>query len=327
VKSKGKLDIARLRIPFIFFAVFWILAVTMWLVTGNWFYLLNFGYIGTSVGVGMGLYMILPPKKKEHGRKLAQLLIGLYMFVLLGIIAHENMQLEGFFLYILTGFYAGAVIHYMVAKIIGPVLFHRGWCSWACWTAMVLDFLPYPRNKQGRLGKKWGYLRYAHFLVSLAIVASLWYGLSYRVQPKSISELYWLLIGNTLYFGVGIILAYVLKDNRAFCKYICPIPVFQKLSSRFSLIKIAGDAELCNDCDACVKMCPMDIRIPEYIKNGKRVLSTECTYCLVCVNVCARNALYTSFGLDTGGLEILNYHANTMKQKQIAPTNKLRNIM
>jgi len=310
VNSESKSSLRRLKIPFTIFFAFWILAVTMWLTTGAWFALLNFGYIGTSVSVGMGLYMILPPKKKERGRKLAQLLVGLYMFGLLGIIAHENMQLEGFFFYILAGFYAGAVIHYMVAKIIGPVLFHRGWCSWACWTAMVLDFLPYTRNKQGRVSEKWSYLRYAHFLLSLGVVATLWYGLNYRVQPTSVSELYWLLIGNVFYFGVGITLAYVLKDNRAFCKYVCPIPVLQKLPSRFSVIKIAGDAELCNDCYACVKMCPMDIRIPEYIKSGKRVLSTECTYCLVCVNVCAKKALYTSFRFDVGGLEILNYRTS-----------------
>ena len=30
------------------------------------------------------------------------------------------------------------------------------------------------------------------------------------------------LIGNAVYYAVGILLAFGLKDNRAFCKYICP---------------------------------------------------------------------------------------------------------
>ncbi len=311
MKMEEKYNLRRLNTPITIFIAFWILAIVMWQMTGGWFYLINFGYIGTSVGVGMGLYMMLPPKKKERGRKLAQLLVGVYMLGLLGFVARENMQIEGFFFYLLTGFYAGAVIHYLVAKIVGPLLFHRAWCSWACWTTMVLDFLPYTRNKEGRLGERWGYLRYAHLLLSLGIVVALWYGLQYRVTPMSLSELYWLVIGNALYFGVGIAIAFLLKDNRAFCKYVCPTPILQKLPSRFSVMKIAGDYNLCNDCDACVKLCPMDIRIPEYLKQGKRILSTECTYCLVCINVCAKKALRTSFGFDVGGLEILNHRAST----------------
>jgi hypothetical protein len=34
---------------------------------------------------------------------------------------------------------------------------------------------------------------------------------------------YWLLGGNIFYYASGIALAYLLKDNRAFCKYVCPI--------------------------------------------------------------------------------------------------------
>lgn len=39
--------------------------------------------------------------------------------------------------------FEAAAIHYAVAKIFGPLIFGRGWCGYACWTAMVLDFLPY----------------------------------------------------------------------------------------------------------------------------------------------------------------------------------------
>ena len=84
-----------------------------------------------------------------------------------------------------------------------------------------------------------------------------------------------------------------------------------KVTSRFSLLKIGGDAAKCNDCGACVKMCPMDVRIPEYIKNGQRVLSTECSLCQTCTTVCAQDALKLSFGFDTslpaplGGKELL----------------------
>lgn len=53
----------------------------------------------------------------------------------------------------------------------------------------------------------------------------------------------------------------------------------------------------------------MDIRIPDYIKNGQRILSTECTLCQTCVSVCPKDALKLSFGVDLGGKELLRERA------------------
>jgi ferredoxin len=307
MKPKFTLDLASLKVPIILLMIFWVLAVVMWQTTGHIFYLFNFGYIGTALGVGMGVYEVLPRRQKPWGRRLAQFLIGAYMLVFLGLIQRENMQLEGFFFYLLSGFFAGSVIHYLVAKVVGPIIFNRGWCGWACWTAMVLDLLPFKRNKRGRLPDKWGYLRYAHFGISLGLVAVVWWGFNYRVENQSITELYWLLGGNLLYYVIGIGLAYALQDNRAFCKYVCPIPTLQKVTSRFVLLKIAGKADKCNDCGACNKMCPMDIQVSKYVLSNQRVLSTECIFCFECVNVCTKGALDTTFAVDRViHLELLN---------------------
>jgi ferredoxin-type protein NapH len=297
--QEDRINLAALKMPAIMTGVFWIVAVVLWQTTGRIFYLFNFGYIGAAIGLGIGLYAALPKRQKHWGRKLAQLLVGLYMLVFLGLLQRENMQIEGFWFYLLSGLFAGSVIHYLVAKVVGPFVFNRGWCGWACWTAMVLDFLPYHRNKHKRLDK-WGYLRYIHLALSLALVFALWFGWRYRVQDQSFTELYWLLGGNVLYYVLSIGLAFALQDNRAFCKYVCPIPALQKLPSRFALLKVVGDPTKCNECGARVKSCPMDIRISDYIQRGQRVLSTECIVCFECVNVCAKGALDTSFELDLG---------------------------
>ncbi|MFC1904581.1 4Fe-4S binding protein [Chloroflexota bacterium] len=314
MSSDDKFKISELRTSIIIMGIFWVVAIVLWQTTGKIFYIFNFGYIGTAIGVGAGLYAALPKKKKHRGRKLAQFIVGVYMLVFLGFIKFENMQIEGFFFYLLAGFFGGATIHYLVAKVVGPLFFNRGWCSWACFTAMILDYLPFPRNKQGRLPTRWGNLRYIHFVLSLGLVLILWFGFGHRVQPGgSTTELYWLIGGNALYYAVAIVLAFTLKDNRAFCKYVCPITAILKVSSRFASLKIAGDGEKCNDCGACEKICPMDIRIIDYIKNGKRVLSTECILCFVCENVCVPGALKANLGFDCGKQELLNMRESSPK--------------
>jgi polyferredoxin len=113
------------------------------------------------------------------------------------------------------------------------------------------------------------------------------------------------LAGNGLYYGLGVVLAFGLKDNRAICKYVCPITVPLKLTARWSLLKMGGDAHRCDDCGACGRACPMDIDVAEYIRSGTRVLSTECVLCQTCASVCPHGLLDAGIGLDGGGPERL----------------------
>ena len=153
--------------PAVMLAVFETVAVTLTVTKHNLFYLFNFSYIGCSVALGLVLFI----RRHRHARRVTQLLVGLYMLVYLGLICRENMQIEGFWYYLFTGVFEAATIHYVVAKIFGPLLFGRGWCGYACWTAMVLDFLPYKAPRQPR--KNIGWLRYVFFAVSLAFVGGL----------------------------------------------------------------------------------------------------------------------------------------------------------
>lgn len=150
------------------FLLFEIVAVTLWLVKKNLFYLLNFSYIGGCLGLGTALFT----SGKQYARHFIQLAVGSYMLLYLGVISHENMQIEGFWYYLFLGVFEAATIHYAVAKIFGPLFFGRGWCGYACWTAMVLDFLPYKQPQNPRK-EKLGFLRYVMFVLSLALVSGL----------------------------------------------------------------------------------------------------------------------------------------------------------
>lgn len=272
--------IKKYGIALLFLFVFETVAVALWLAKDNVFYLFNFSYIGCSITFGIVLFI----KQQNCARRVVQLLVGLYMLIYLGFIDGENMQIEGFWYYLFTGVFEAATIHYAVAKIFGPLIFGRGWCGFACWTAMVLDFLPYKVPQQPR--KKIGFIRYITFTISLIFVATLF--LSKAGDMERI--MFWsFLIGNILYYALGIVLAFVFRDNRAFCKYICPITVFLKPMSYFSLIRIKCDADKCVSCGKCKKVCPMDVDVTD--NSRKRKNGTECILCMECVKHCPKKAL------------------------------------
>ncbi len=286
-------------IPFAMFLIFVAIGVVIGALSGPLLFA-NFVYIGTMIAIGMKMMERAPKKKKQRGRKFTLFTVGLWMFGFVGLVGRENMQLEGLWFVLLHGAFQGAVIHYSVAKVFGPLIFGRSWCGWSCWTAMVLDLFPFKRSP-GRLPGKWGWLRYAHFVFSLALVTFLWFGLSYRPALEfNPILLLWFVIGNLLYYALGISLAFLLKDNRAFCKYVCPITVFLKLGARFSLLKVDSKAPSCTQCGACSKRCPMDIDVSQYARQGQRVSSSECILCHSCIYTCPSYALSLSFGLDKG---------------------------
>ena len=278
--------------------LFYLIALWRYMATGKLFYLYNFGYLGTALGLGILLHTKLPKAHIQWGRRITQLLIGSYMLLFLGLMQKENMQLEGFFFYLSMGIFAGATLHYLIAKIIGPLFFHRGWCGWACWTAMFLDFLPWKKPASSPIPRL-GLLRYLHFCISATLVALVWFTpASYSAGLGQEGEMHWFAAGNILYYFLGTILAITMKDNRAFCKYLCPIPVLQKPGARFSLLKVQIQPEKCINCGLCEKNCPMDIPLLQYKEKGVRVLSTECILCLSCKNVCPVEAITITLKID-----------------------------
>jgi len=265
----------------IIWAFFELVAVILYLTTKNLFYLLNFSYIGTCITVGGYLYM----NNIKYARNVVQFAVGLYMLIYLGIISNENMQIEGFWYYLFLGVFEAAVIHYLVAKIIGPIIFGRGWCGYACWTGMILDLLPYKVPKEKR--KKLGFIRYITFLLSFIFVAILFI---FKFDNLSNIMFWAFIIGNVIYYITGISLAFIFKDNRAFCKYICPITIFLKPASYFALIRVKRDKDKCINCKKCIKSCPMNVDMLD--NSRKRKNATECILCNNCVRNCPKKALH-----------------------------------
>ena len=83
--------------------------------------------------------------------------------------------------------------------------------------------------------------------------------------------------------------AIAFQDNRAFCKYICPITIFLKPMSYFALFRIKCDKSKCVSCGKCKKACPMDVDVTDNSRRRKN--GTECILCMECVKSCPKDAL------------------------------------
>ena len=269
----------KYKTAIILFAVFEAIAVALWLTSGNLFFLLNFSYIGCCLGIGSALLAA----GWKYAREFVQFTVGTYIFVFLGLICRENMQMEGFWYYLFSGVVGAGVLHYAIAKIFGPLLFGRGWCGYACWTAMILDLLPHKKPAGPR--RRIGFIRYIMFALSLGTVILL----IVLGKADKTTMFYLFVAGNVLYYVVGIVLAPVLKDNRAFCKYICPITVFLKPMSYYSLLRVRCDESKCIHCNRCLGVCPMDVEVNCDARNRKN--ATECILCQKCKKVCPVKAL------------------------------------
>ena len=151
-RTKNSSGFSKYLVSLLLLLLFEAVAVMLWLVKDNLFYLLNFSYIGCCLALGTALFTA----GKRCARHFVQLAVGSYMLLYLGIISRENMQIEGFWYYLFLGVFEAATIHYAVAKIFGPLLFGRGWCGYAagrlwCWTFCPIS------SRRSRERKSWAF--------------------------------------------------------------------------------------------------------------------------------------------------------------------------
>lgn len=131
-----------------------------------------------------------------------------------------------------------------------------------------------------------GWIRYIAFVIAFIFVAALFLA---KVGNIERIMFYAFIVGNIIYYTVGIVMAFAFKDNRAFCKYVCPITVFMKPMSYYSLVRIRCDTDNCISCGKCKKVCPMDIDMTDNARS--RGNGTECILCMECAKVCPVDAL------------------------------------
>ncbi|MDF1523345.1 MAG: 4Fe-4S binding protein [Trueperaceae bacterium] len=228
-------------------------------------------------------------------------LVGASLFAVSVALA-RNAQIEGLVFGVLTGVVVGPVTHYLLGKLAVPLAAGRLWCGWACWTAALLDQLPFDRGAAWPAGPRRPW-RTAHLLAVVVGVAALVLAFGYDRGAVGADAVVWFVIGNLAYWTLGVTLAVRHRDNRAFCKLACPVAVILRTTSRPALLKIAGDPGACAVCAsrACNAVCAMGVDVAAMVQAGARVGGGECVACLQCLAVCPPNALAPTLRFDVAG--------------------------
>lgn len=86
---------------------------------------------------------------------------------------------------------------------------------------------------------------------------------------------------------IGSVLIY-----RPFCKVLCPLGAIYAVFNKISFYQYAVDDHKCISCEACSKVCKMDV---EMYKTANH---TECIRCGDCKDVCPTEAIASGFNID-----------------------------
>ena len=252
-------------------------AVTLWLTLDNSFYLFQL-YIHWHEPVARRVPV---PEKVEVCPACGAVRRGALHAALPGCLFAGKHADRGFWYYLFLGVFEAAVIHYAVAKLFGPLFFGRGWCGYACWTAMVLDLLPFKTPQAAGGGS-------ASSVTSCLRCRSFFVGALFLLRVPDLERVlfYAFLVGNALYYGVGITLAFAFRDNRAFCKYLCPVTVFLKPASYYAAMRVKVDPEKCVSLRQVPPGVPMDVDMTDNARSRKN--GTECILCMQCIDACPR---------------------------------------
>ena len=184
-------------------------------------------------------------------------------------------------------------------------------CGFLCPFGLVQELLhkiPGPKIKKSLWTRRLSYLKYI-ILAVFVVIVPLWYAYAKGyplpafckyICPAGTLEGGWpmvllredfrqvigALFGWKTLVCVAVLVSCVFC-YRAFCRFVCPLGAIYSLFARVALIAVRVDKSLCNDCGACVRRCPMDVR---------RVGDRECVQCGHCRASCPQNAIY--FGLE-----------------------------
>ena len=184
-------------------------------------------------------------------------------------------------------------------------------CGWLCPFGLIQDLLykiPFPRKlrtfKGDRLLRKLKYVVLLFFVILLPmfLVDVLGQGAPYfckLICPVGTLEggIPLVLLNNSMHGALGWLYAWKnvlllftvflsILIYRPFCKYICPLGAVYSVFNPISVFRYRIDREKCVGCDACAKVCKMQVNPAENPNHP------ECIRCGQCKKACPKQCIH-----------------------------------
>ncbi|GAB6054480.1 quinol dehydrogenase ferredoxin subunit NapH [Magnetospira thiophila] len=176
----------------------------------------------------------------------------------------------------------------------------RMYCSWVCPVNILSDAAHWLRVRLnwtrsgvhvGRSARLW--------MLGGLLVVSAFSGVIAWEAVNPISLIFRGIVFGGLFTGglvwmvvLGIFLVELVGGNRLWCSHLCPVGAFYGLIGSKSLLRVSAPRrEACDDCLDCFAVCPEGQVITPALKGAKTgvgpvILSTDCTNCGRCIDVC-----------------------------------------
>ena len=181
-------------------------------------------------------------------------------------------------------FLKGKIQAFLILFLLGiaaSFLFGRIYCGWNCPIHTVLVGVTRIKRKLHLhnvsipqfILKSW--VRYLMFGLIIAVfIFSLVTGRKLPVFP--------------ILFGLGIFLTLIYPEE-LWHRYVCPYGFMLSLSSSKSLHRIHINEELCNNCGACSRVCPVKAVAKTEVKH--QIQKADCLVCMKCADHCKQDAI------------------------------------
>ncbi|MGB5226527.1 MAG: quinol dehydrogenase ferredoxin subunit NapH [Arenicellales bacterium] len=188
----------------------------------------------------------------------------------------------------------GAVIVTLLYILIGG----RTYCSWLCPINIVTDTAAWLRNKLGLKGGATFSKKSRFWLLAASLLLAMMTGTIAWELVNPVSMVFrGLIFGMGMAWGIVLVifLLDLLVSKRAWCGSLCPVGAFYSLLGYASILRVSAvHRENCNDCMDCFVVCPEHQVINPALKEiptgtGPVILSSQCTNCGRCIDVCAEN--------------------------------------
>mgnify|MGYP001312759386 FL=1 len=101
------------------------------------------------------------------------------------------------------------------------------------------------------------------------------------------------IIGSLTFIVDGFLIVYFL-GRKGFCRFVCPWGAFLKFPTSLSTFKVRK-VNSCTDCNSCTLSCPIGIDVNHEINKFNKVVNSNCTSCMICIDDCPEKALGYKF--------------------------------